>query len=88
MLEKLKDSLQSTLKKFAKADLVDESTIKEFSKDIQRSLLQSDINVKQVFELTSKIEARALNEIPPPGLSRKDQIIKILYDEFNRQNFA
>ena len=81
MLEKLKDSLQSTLKKFAKSDLVDESAIKEFSKDIQRSLLQSDINVKQVFELTSKIEARALNEIPPPGLSRKDQIIKILYDE-------
>jgi signal recognition particle subunit SRP54 len=81
MLEKLKDSLQSTLKKFAKSDLVDESAIKEFSKDVQRSLLQSDINVKQVFELTSKIEARALNEIPPPGLSRKDQIIKILYDE-------
>jgi len=81
MLETLKDSLQSTLKKFVKSDLINESAIKEFSKDIQRSLLQSDVNVKQVFDLTSKIETRALNETPPPGLSRKDQIIKILYDE-------
>ncbi|MEK6865679.1 MAG: signal recognition particle protein Srp19, partial [Thermoproteota archaeon] len=34
-----------------------------------------------VLEITKQLEARSLNETPPPGLSRKDHIVKILYDE-------
>ena len=41
----------------------------------------SDVNVKLVFEITKKLEERSLHETPPPGLSRKDHIVKILYDE-------
>ncbi|MDO8641622.1 MAG: signal recognition particle receptor subunit alpha, partial [Nitrosarchaeum sp.] len=44
-------------------------------------LLQSDVNVRLVLEITKQLEARSLNETPPPGLSRKDHIVKILYDE-------
>ena len=44
-------------------------------------LLQSDVNVRLVLEITKNIENRSLNEKPPPGLSRKDHIVKILYDE-------
>ena len=32
-------------------------------------------------KITKNIENRSLNEKPPPGLSRKDHIVKILYDE-------
>ena len=60
---------------------LDEELIKELSKDVQRSLLQSDVNVRLVLEITKNIENRSLNEKPPPGLSRKDHIVKILYDE-------
>lgn len=81
MLDNLKSSLRAAIKKIVNSSGIDEELIKELSKDIQRSLLQSDVNVKMVFEITKNIENRSLNETPPPGLSRKDHIVKILYDE-------
>ena len=81
MLDNLKSSLRAAIKKLVNSSGVDEDLIKELSKDVQRSLLQSDVNVKLVFEITKNIESRSLNETPPPGLSRKDHIVKILYDE-------
>ena len=71
MLDNLKSSLRAAIKKLVNSSGVDEELIKELSKDIQRSLLQSDVNVKLVFEITKNIENRSLNEQPPPGLSRK-----------------
>jgi len=71
MLDNLKSSLRAAIKKIVSSS----------GKDVQRSLLQSDVNVKLVFEITKNIENRSLNEKPPPGLSRKDHIVKILYDE-------
>ena len=81
MLDNLKTSLRAAIKKIVNSSGIDEELIKELSKDIQRSLLQSDVNVKLVLEITKNIEDRSLNEKHPPGLSRKDHIVKILYDE-------
>ena len=81
MLDNLKTSLRAAIKKIVNSSGVDEELIKELSKDVQRALLQSDVNVRFVFEITKKLEERSLNETPPPGLSRKDHIVKILYDE-------
>jgi len=52
MLDKLKSSLRAAIKKIVSSSGVDEELIKELSKDVQRSLLQSDVNVKLVFEIT------------------------------------
>ncbi|MBI5377157.1 MAG: signal recognition particle protein, partial [Thaumarchaeota archaeon] len=81
MLDILKTGLRAVLKKIVNSSGIDEALIKELAKDIQRALLQSDVNVKLVFEITKNLEQRSLNEAPPPGLSRKDHIVKILYDE-------
>ena len=81
VLEKLGDSLKNTLSKIAKSLFVDEKLINELVKDIQRALLQSDVNVKLVFELTSRIKERALKEESPKGLTKKEQIVNIVYDE-------
>jgi len=81
VLEKLSDSLKSTLQKIAKSLFVDEKLINELIKDIQRALLQADVNVKLVFDLTEKIKNRALNEEAPKGLTKKEQIINIVYQE-------
>ena len=83
MLDGLKSSLGDALKKIVKSSGIDEELIKELSKDVQRALLKSDVNVRLVFEITKHLEERALNETPPPGLSRKDHIVKILYDELS-----
>ena len=84
MLDILKTGLRAALKKIVNSSGIDEALIKELAKDIQRALLQSDVNVKFVFEITKNLEQRSLNETPPPGLSRKDHIVKILYDELAR----
>ena len=81
MLDGLKNNLRDAIKKIVKSSGIDEELIKELSKDVQRALLQSDVNVRLVLEITKQLEARSLNETPPPGLSRKDHIVKILYDE-------
>ena len=81
MLDSLKNNLRDAIKKIVKSSGIDEELIKELSKDVQRALLQSDVNVRLVLEITKQLEARSLNETPPPGLSRKDHIVKILYEE-------
>ena len=81
MLDNLKNNLRAAIKKIVNSSGVDEELIKELSKDVQRALLQSDVNVRLVLEITKNLEERSLNETPPPGLSRKDHIVKILYDE-------
>ncbi len=81
MLDNLKTSLRAAIKKIVNSSGIDEELIKELAKDVQRALLQSDVNVRLVLEISKNIEKRSLEESPPPGLSRKDHIVKILYDE-------
>ena len=80
VLEKLSESLKNTLQKIAKSMFVDEKLINELIKDIQRALLQADVNVKLVFDLTKKIKDRAKEEAPK-GLTKKEQLINIVYEE-------
>jgi signal recognition particle subunit SRP54 len=81
MLENLRTGLRSALKKIVGASDINEELIDSLCKDVQRALLQSDVNVRLVLTITNNLKSRAINEIPPKGLSRKDQIITILYGE-------
>lgn len=80
-MDKLGASLKNVLKKIANASHVDQKLVKEIVRDIQRALLQADVNVKLALELTKEIENRALAEKPKTGMSVKQHIIKIVYDE-------
>lgn len=81
VIGKLGDSLKNTLQKIAKSMFVDEKLINELVKDIQRALLQADVNVKLVFDLTNKIKDRAIKEKEAASLSKKEQLINIVYEE-------
>jgi len=81
VLDDLGDSLKGTLKKIANAVHIDSKLVKEVVRDIQRALLQADVNVKLVLELSKKIEKRALSEKPPAGTSNREHVIKIVYEE-------
>lgn len=48
--------------------------------------MQADVNVQIVLELTKRIEKRALEEKLPPGMARKEQVIKIVYEELGRED--
>lgn len=81
VLDRLSDSLKNTLQKITKAVFVDEKLINEMVKDIQRALLQSDVNVQLVMKLTKSIKERALKETGPKTISKKEHLVKIVYDE-------
>ena len=81
VLDDLGQSLKGTLQKIANAVTVDSKLIKEIVRDIQRALLQSDVNVKLVLQLTKKIEKRSLEEKPPAGMSNREHVIRIVYEE-------
>ncbi|MBU0627717.1 MAG: signal recognition particle protein Srp54 [Nanoarchaeota archaeon] len=81
VLEKLGSSLKDTLSKIAKAMFVDDKLINELVKDIQRALLQADVNVKLVFDLTNNIRERIKAEKDVKGLTKKEQLINVVYEE-------
>ena len=81
VLGKLGSSLKNTMQKIAKSLFVDEKLINELVKDIQRALLQADVNVELVFELTKKIKERALKEKELKALTKKEHLINIVYEE-------
>jgi signal recognition particle subunit SRP54 len=81
VLDKLGDSLKQTLKKIASSIFVDDRLINELIKDIQKALLQADVNVQLVFELTTKIKERIKKEETPGGLTKKEHLINIVYEQ-------
>ena len=83
MLEGLKDSLGVAIRKIVKSSGIDDDLIRALAKDVQKALILSDVDIKLILDVTKRLEERALHEKPPPGLSRKDHIVKILYDELS-----
>ncbi len=81
MLDKLSSSLKDTLKKITRLVFIDERAINELVKELQRALLQADVNVQLVFNLTKKIKERALNEKPLKSITQREFIINIVYEE-------
>jgi len=83
VLEQLGRALHGALQKITRAPHVDERAVKELVKEIQRALLQADVNVELVLNLTKRIEKRALEEKLPPGMGRKEHVVKIVYEELS-----
>lgn len=77
------EGVKEALKKFLSQEKYEEA-VTEFVRDLQRELIKSDVNLKLVSEISSRIKQRALNEKPPPGVSRKNWFITIVYEELLR----
>ncbi|MCX8174649.1 MAG: signal recognition particle receptor subunit alpha [Candidatus Micrarchaeota archaeon] len=74
-------SLRQALAKFTGAPVADEKAVKALCRDLQRIFITSDVNVKLVFELTKRIEARALDSKLPRGLSLREHVVRVVYEE-------
>ena len=83
-LEGLGKSLSEAMKKLLRLAVVDEKAVKELVRDLQRALLQSDVNVNLVLQISQAVETRSLEEKLPPGISRREHVIKVLYEELTR----
>lgn len=81
MLDSLGSGLRNAIDSLKKAVVVDKKVVKEYIKEVQKALLSADVNVKLVFELSKRIEDRGLLEKPPGMLDKKENLVKITYEE-------
>ncbi|WP_456483694.1 signal recognition particle protein Srp54 [Methanopyrus kandleri] len=75
------DRLADIAKKIKGASIIDEDFVREVVRDVQRALLEADVDVKLVLELSKRIEKRALEEEPPAGVPKRDYLLRIVYEE-------
>ncbi len=81
VLDRLGTSLKDALKKLAGKTVVDRAAVEELVKDLQRALIQADVNVKLVMRLSQTIKTRALDEEPAKGMSVREHVLRIVYQE-------
>jgi signal recognition particle subunit SRP54 len=84
VLDSLGKSLRGVLQKIARSSTVDEALLAEVVRDIQRALLQADVQVQLALDLTKRVRERATNEKPPSGASMRDFLVRIIYEEVRR----
>ena len=80
-LDSLGSALRATLRKIAGASHISPELIKELVRDIQRALLQADVNVKLALDLSKRIESRALEEKAPGGMTAREHVVRIVHQE-------
>ncbi len=82
VLEKLGSSLRGALDKVRNSLTVDRELVGNIVKEIQKSLLGADVNVKLVLDLTKKIRSRAISE-DNKALDKREHLITIIYEELS-----
>jgi signal recognition particle subunit SRP54 len=81
VLDDLGSSLRGALDRLRGQSRLSEEDVEEIVREIQRSLLQADVDVSLVMDLSETIEERALSEEPPAGTSARDHVLRIVYEE-------
>jgi len=81
MLDSLGTSLKDAIRKLAGRTVVDRGAVEELVRDLQRALIQADVNVRLVMTLSQTIKSRALEEEPPGGMSAREHVLRIVYQE-------
>ena len=83
-MKDLRKRLQSVISKIKRAPIIDEKTLNEILRDIQRALLYADVSVDLILQLTNNIKERIRKEKLPPGFSKRELLLKLVYDELIR----
>lgn len=80
VLDKLGSALKTGIRKISNAITIDRKLVDSIVKDIQRSLIEADVNIELVFALSQKIKKLALDETIK-GIDKKEQLVKLIHDE-------
>jgi signal recognition particle subunit SRP54 len=83
MLDKLSGALKRATDKVANAVFLDKNLVDGIVRDLQRALIEADVNVALVKEISEKIRKGAMDE-RLKGVEKKEHVIKLLHDELIR----
>ena len=81
MIGNLASKLRLAIRAFAGKGHINEKELSSLIRELQRVLIASDVNVKLVSDLSKRIKERGLKEKPLPGLTVKEHVLRVVYDE-------
>ena len=81
VLEDLGGGLKAAFNRLVSSVTVDKSLIEQTVSDIRRALIQSDVNLQLANDIADKIKKRSMEEKTPSGMSKREQVVKIVYEE-------
>ena len=84
VLSSLGKSLSGAMNKLLGRGPIDKETILELKNEIFKALLDADVQFDIAYLMAENLQQRALNDSPPPGVSRKDAMVTIVYEELAR----
>ena len=80
MLKKLGEALKKTQNKIANALFLDKNLVEGIVRELQRALIEADVGIMLVKQLSDKIKKAAFDE-RIKEIEKKEHLIKILHDE-------
>jgi len=80
MLEKLGEVIRKATNRIANAIFLDKNLVDLIIRDLQRALIEADVNIILIKQLSDKIKKAALDE-RIKEVEKKEHIIKLLHDE-------
>jgi signal recognition particle subunit FFH/SRP54 (srp54) len=75
------DAFTNLIARIRGLNYIDEATLKEVLREIQRILLRADVSADVVSSITKTIEERFRQERPPEGVTSKEFLVYLLYQE-------
>jgi signal recognition particle subunit SRP54 len=81
VLEELGKGLKSVFSKLLTSAIVDKKTVEELVDSIKKSLIKSDVNLELANKLSQRIKKRAFEEKTPAGMTKREHVLKIVYEE-------
>ncbi len=78
------ERLRTAVKRFMGKPVVDEADVKALIKELQRTLISADVDVRLVLEISKAVEKR-LKEEETKGFTLKQRLIYVLNDELEKR---
>ena len=75
--------IRESIKEFTGLAVADKEAVEKLVKNIQRDLIRADVDIALVKDLSESIKEKALEEDLPKGLSRKEHVINIVYEQLS-----
>jgi signal recognition particle subunit SRP54 len=83
MLEKLGEVIKKATDKIANAIFLDKNLVNSIIRDLQRALIEADVSILLVKQISDKIKKSAFDE-RIKEIEKKEHLIKLLHDELLR----
>jgi len=83
MLEKLGNAIKKATDRISNAIFLDKSLVDSIVRELQRALIEADVNISLVKEISDKIKKTAFDE-KIKGIEKKEHLIKLLHTELTK----